>query len=203
MQKPSLPRLPERPEKFRHLPPSPYAPLFIEKLILAIIEANEASHKQFGVKSSTHLPGLRLQRAIHALFAVKRRTVPINDVPQLVAIAQSKLREASEWQHQVRMEGLQPSQATTPFSELADAEGETHTDAQGRADYARLQRKAKEPQYLDYWYQVTNELEHPEENEMQKDLRAIAAILARWGVNLELDPDRLGLHSLSHSWPPS
>jgi hypothetical protein len=101
------------------------------------------------------------------------------------------------------MEGVQPSQATTPFSELADAEGETHTDAQGRADYARLQRKAKEPQYLDYWYQVTNELEHPEETEMQKDLRAVAAILARWGVNLELDPDRLGLHSLSHSWPPS
>ena len=203
MEKPHFPRLPERPERFSHLSPSPYAPLFIEKLLLALIEANDGPHKHFRVKESTHLPGVRLRRAMCALFGVAAKTEPINDVPALVESSQRKMWKASEWQHEVRMLGLKSTETTTHFSEIIDAEGQTHSDAPDRKDYARLIKKAAKKRYLDYLYQVTNEREHGEETEIYEDLRAIAAIFARWGVSLELDPDRLGLHSLSHSWPAS
>jgi hypothetical protein len=40
---------------------------------------------------------------------------------------------------------------------------------------------------------------HEEEKAMETDLLAIAAILRRWNVDLDLDPVKIGLLSRTHS----
>ena len=195
------PRLPNRPALYGNLPPSPFAPLFIQKLMLAIIEANPCAPDEFGAKDPTHIPSLRLGRAIHALFGVKPEKTSAKDLLALIKFTQTNLAVASERQFEIKMEGKEPREATTSFSAIVDAQGNTATQSAGRNDYVRLMRKSESDAFSDYLYVVTQETEHAEEKAMQADLLQIAAVLARWGVELTLDPDKLGMHSLSPFWP--
>ena len=61
MEETVSPKRPNRPKKYEKIPPSPYAPLFIEKLLLAIIEKNEVPANIYDVSETVHLPSIRFE----------------------------------------------------------------------------------------------------------------------------------------------
>ena len=201
MDTPRSPKLPERPDRYDGLPPSPYAPLFIEKLLLALIEENDATHADFQIKESTHLPSHRLRLAMKALFGVNHRYAPKADLLPLVQATQNS-KGAAERLHELEVYGLEQSQ-TTSFSEMVGARGQTHSAAEKRTEYVRLSRKAKRREYQVYLHWIANVQRHSEEEDMYADLKAIVEIFKRWNICAATDPDKLALHSLSHSWPGS
>jgi len=194
------PARPERPEEFEHIPASPFAPHFIEKVLLAIIVANPRPAEEYKVKKAETLPAVRLQRAMKALFGLPVRRQPVNDLPELVRSAQRNLWDESTRQHEIKMEGKALTQTSINLSDMICAAGNTQTESLGRAEYARLLERSKEPEVFDYLHWVTNVVEHAEEKAIFADLQSVAEIFKRWNIDTELDPDKLGLHSLSQLW---
>ena len=195
-----LPKRPDRREEFKHIPASPFAPHFIEKLLLGIIAANPRPMADYGVKKAGALQAVRLQRAMHALFGVPERPQQVNDIPALIRGAQDNLWDESCRQNEIKMEGKTPKQTSISLSQTLGSAGNTQTGSSGHTEYARLLERSKEPEVFEYLYWVTNLAEHAEETAIFADLEVIAKILERWHVDFQMDPDKLGLHSLSQFW---
>lgn len=194
-----LPELPKRPAKYDDLPPSPYAPLFIEKLLLAIIARHDVPAETFGVKSEGQLSAIRLQRAMQALFGIPIGPVAEYDLPALVAAAKDHLWLDSCREFEKRVLGWKLGRAEVPFSKAVGLEGQTQTDSPERNRYVRLERKYRQRPYAEYLYWLVNVREHEEEEAMEADLKTVAEILARWMIPTDIDPEKLGMLSRTHS----
>lgn len=198
MSEPSLPKLPERRGEFKHYHPCPFAPLFIEKLLLAIIEARPLPKSLFGLSSKADAAEIRLERAMTALFGASHAPGNRRDIQTLAEALENNLWDESVRQHE-RMAGKDARKMSVPLSKILGLEAETQTSDPRRSDYARLARKYGEEPIFNYLHELADSACHPEEEAMEKDLRTIAQILSRWNVELDLDPIKIGLLSRTHS----
>jgi hypothetical protein len=198
MSEPSSPKLPERKAEFKHLAPCPFAPLFIEKLLLAIIEANPAPAELFDVTSKADVGELRLHKAMFALFGTAGHGGDRRDIQRLARALEENLWDESDRQL-AKMAGKKSRQMSVPFSKILGLEAETQTSNSRRHEYVRLLRKHDEEPIFKYLHELADVACHEEEKAMETDLHAIAAILRRWNVDLDLDPVKIGLLSRTHS----
>lgn len=201
------PKLPERREEFDKFPASPFAPGLVEKMLMALIAANDVPAEIYGENARGALHAMRLNLAMKAIFGAPMDPEPINDLPTLVAGAQRNVWNESERQldiHERREDHEGPVKSVrgpTPFSEIVGLAGSTSSEGgDERALYNRLLGKYKKAEVFEYLSFITNHAEHPEEKAMMADLEKLGEILARWNVMLSLDPESLGMHSLSHGW---
>lgn len=198
MSEPGSPKLPERRADFNHLTPCPFAPLFIEKLLLAIIEATPLFAKPFGVSSEADLAEIRLEKAMIALFGTAHKSGDRRDIQTLARAVEDNLWDESGRQLEI-MAGKDSRKMSVPFSKILGLEAQTQTYNGRRSEYVRLRRKYDQKRIFDYLHELADVACHEEEKAMEADLQTIAEILHRWNVHVDLDPVKIGLLSRTHS----
>ena len=199
-------QMPPRPEEFADWPASPYCPHFIEKLLLAIIDAHPLQTVKKGDAARERARQIRLSAALKALFGHDRDKAihrEAYDLPDLIRIARERLwfQRYREYQEDL----------VNPDAELTDVDamqavmralaGKSKWDADLQTEYVRLMGKYVDKSFQEYALIVLDpDLdEHPEETQILEDLNQAAEILARWGVRVDIDPERLGLISLTNA----
>jgi hypothetical protein len=195
---------PPRPSEFKNWSPSPYCPHFIEKFLLAIIDAHPLPPGSEVAKDDEHARQVRLSRALEALLGVSRPTGRKSnyDLPVLMQIARERIHFdfAREYQEDL----------VSPPEKLVDVDafqkvmkrlvGNTMLDADFQAEYVRLLKKYSDDRFKRYALEVLEPglQEHDEEVAMHDDLQELAALLAKWKIRTQVDPVSLGLMSLTN-----
>jgi hypothetical protein len=190
--------LPERPPRYRDWPRQPYWSTFIEKLLLAIIDAHPSAKPPAGSTAAFKQREERLAAALEAIFNVnpQRGRNREYDLPALMEIASEKLRADS--QAEFEKEVLHERGLTKRVSARAAARAAEHL-ARGNSVNARTDRlrsRLRDVELCEYLSQIAILGYHEEEEDMERDLQGVARILRRWNIDVEIDVRALGMASL-------
>lgn len=196
MDQEQTPRLPERPHRYADWPVQPYWPTFIEKLLLAIIDANAPPSDENGKEAQAQRQA-RLDAAIEALFRVPISSGPkaLYNLPAEMDITHNKLFADSV---RALEDYIGAETKTKPPSHRRAAQEAEHL-AEGHSAEARtesLRRSVRGQPMTDYLSQVALFNYHEEEDDMRRDLLDVCQILMRWNVELSVDARKLGMASL-------
>lgn len=194
----------ERPRPFERRPehadepPLPVWPSFLEKLLLTIIDAHPADGRLPRDRAADPDRQKRLTDALAALIGhhPPRGNRHLYLLHAAVTAADHEMPRASAAAFEKICLGLAAKERTR-----APSKRETfarHADLMpGLSPESRQKRlKAFEKKNRDYLQHVALLRDHPEEQDMLKDMLAIASILKRWNIECAIEPEALGLASL-------
>jgi len=187
----------ERPPEYADEPALPVWPSFLEKFLLTIIDAYPPDRRPAPERAADPH---RQQRLDAALKAIVGREVPKGNreryvLHAAVAAADFEMPKASAAALEGILDPLPVKRTKAPskrraFEKYADAMG-------GQSAESREKRlKAFERANRTYLQHIALFRDHPEEEDMFRDMLAIASILQRWNIECAIEPEVLGLASL-------
>lgn len=187
----------ERPHRYGDDAPQPYWPTFAEKLLLALIDA----YPQRGDDSETIAcdseRSERLAEALDAVFNVENRRGPheIYKLHALMSARETHLDEAcAEFEKEILK--LPKGQRTKTVSKRSIAQQIAPQVRGNSVETSAELLRASEREHRRYLSQIGVLGSHQEEEDMLRDLRMIERILARWNIQIRVDPEALGMASL-------
>lgn len=193
--------LPERPHKYADWPVQPFWPTFIEKFLLAIIDANPKEVENGQVDPASDSRRTRLADAMNALFGTpkgKGRT-KVYDLPAALDLFQRWYVEENR-NEMAAMIGAPvtpgPSRRQASLSAASSTSGNSNASI-GK----RLERRAGDDDVGAYLRQVATLNYHQEEVDMMRDLLMVATILERWRTPMKVSAKNLGMASLWDKTP--
>ena len=189
----------ERPRKYADEPELPYWPSFIEKLLLAIIDANSSDATSGMERAANGERQKRLNIALDALFGSveNRGNKHIYLLHAAVAAADSEIAVSGAVAFEHWRFPDMPRQDRTKTKSKRSAIAEFNALTQGQSKVSRAKRVERfERRHREYLANVAMLREHPEELEMLRDLREVAHILEKWGFAALLEVEALGMASL-------
>lgn len=185
--------------------PSPWFPSFLEKLVVAIVNAHPEhpeeteSQRQIRVRNAVSAlsgrppakgapPRYDLPETFNAFLTVNQNgvvAVARNDLPRRVS-----LRLADDFDHRHAPEDFGRGFSPTGLARRA----EVRNPRKSASAEAIRKRIDKEP-YRNYLFDVLYGRVAKEEADMKADLDLVAAVLARWNIQSDVDPIALALAS--------
>lgn len=190
-------KLPVRPRRYEGEPEQPYWPTFIEKLLLAIIDAYPATLETAKDRAESKDRQDRLDRALLALFRAPRPrgNRRLYQLHALIAAADAAIPSTSQAQFEEYL-GIPKKERTRAVSKRKSV-ATSATEAIGISAAASAQRLTREERTSrDYLAQIAMFRSHDEEEDMLRDLRVVEAVFAKWNIALSVDVEALGMASL-------
>lgn len=140
--------MPPRPSEFRYWAESPFCPRFIEKLLLAIIDAHPLVAKKKGTAALERARQIRLSAALKALFGVERDKAihrEAYDLPKLMLIAQHRLwrQRYREYQEDLKECDEELTEVEAIQAIMKRMSGRTKWSSDLDAEYVRLTNKIR------------------------------------------------------------
>lgn len=187
-----------RPPRYEYSSESPYHPRFIEKLLLAIIHA----YPQRGVAAEKREKAdrTRLYRAIKVLTGkeLKRKNVDtLEDLETQMAIAEqiawTEEDNRKRWELDIPLARVPGTRGALRSAKKLGEDADLETLA------ARPRKKRRQREYRDYCDDLATDGFNREEYDMLIALRAVQQIVREFGIDMEIDPPRLGMMSRSES----
>lgn len=187
----------ERRPEYEGEPDLPVWPSFVEKLLLAIIDAHPQDGRSAKKRAEDQDHQNRLATALDALFHIK---IPEGNselylLHGAVAAADREKPKSSAAEFEKSFLDLpQAEQTKAPSKRKARKEIQHTIVGQSRA--SREQRLEKfERMHRRYLEDFSLFRDHPEEQDMYRDLQTVARILKRWSAGCRVDPEALGMAS--------
>jgi hypothetical protein len=192
-------KLPERPLRYSEWPAQPFWPSFLEKFLLAIIDANPPEAVAGHEIAASGDRQVRLELALAALIQQPRSAGRDHqyDLPALMQLARAKHVKDAMKEVEVHIGVPEKDQTRAPSLRSAARQFEGLTE--GNSSEARaetLRRHARDSTVKDYITTVAMNRFHMEEEDMLADLSELASILARWNVPMKIDVEALAMASL-------
>jgi hypothetical protein len=192
----------ERPTQFSKWAEAPYHPRFIEKLLLAIIDAYPSDELPEG-DSLEKDRQRRLRSAIRALFGRKPPAGPIskNDLRALTVMAKKVMRDRNlaDFEEYADMPGLTVDRSQIPGDRTLAREQRDPNDSN-----AEERRRKSFRKYRDYFQTIGNLEAHVEEDEIFDDLGDVYRIFRKYNIDLNIDTEKLGMLSfVIRTLPPA
>jgi hypothetical protein len=191
-------KLPERPREYEGEPAQPYWPLFIEKLLLAIIDANPPDDRPALNRAADKKRQKRLEKALEALFGLERRSGPKRKYALHAAAAAAKRYVSKQSMAAFEEQILKwPKHDRTRAPSKASAFRGSTGLIEGNSQESRAERIEEfTTAHDEYVRETAAGYSHFEEEDMARDLFAVARVLRHWNVSLSIDPEALGMASL-------
>jgi hypothetical protein len=188
----------ERPDRYSEFPEGPYWPRFIEKLLLAIINAYpDPSAKDNASQEISR--DKRLAAAMKALILTSNRSKgnrPHYDLEYDIKLAHAQSDPLGTNRYN-EMFGIpdKPEPVPGPSAVFKDIDlpGGAHSKA---SLVDRVKKKRYSHKHIDYCDFIVRDNLHREEVDMMEALREVSAILSRFNIDLDLDPHKLAMASL-------
>lgn len=182
----------ERPAEFREQPEAPYFPRFIEKLLLAVIDAYRPEGSE--EKDWQKVRQRRLRAAIKALFGRDPRAGPIEAFDSLALAEMAKAvmfdRTVADFVDQTGTAGTPVDRSKIPGDRVLARARRTGKDTNAEDRLRKSFRK-----HRDYLQAVCATNFNLEEAEMLDDLFEIARVFRKYNIAMEINAGQLGMLS--------
>lgn len=188
----------ERPHRYADEAVLPIWPSFLEKLLLAIIDANPEDDRPAFERASDVGRQKRLDTALEALTGRKRKrgNKQLYLLHAAMAVVDGVMPASSAEAFERVVLGL-PKQDRTKASSRRKAFSQHNSILVGLSDESRTKRlKAFEQKHRRYLQELSLLRHHPEEEDIFNDMQVVAAILQRWNIGCSIEPEALGMASL-------